>query len=199
MPFDTTWERIHHERKWGSYPKEELVRHVLGRWGNNPQLVLDLGSGQGASTWFLAREGFVPVALDGSFSALQKAKARLEADWLPYKGVQAPLTQLPFMTHCFDAVVDVVSSAHNSLDEMRVIFSEVARVLKPGGNLFSVIPTHRCARHPFSGLIATFLEEDEIEPLLGRRFNNLKILRSSYQLARDRTIDNWIITANSRS
>lgn len=198
MPFDAAWERIHHERKWGSYPKEELVRWASVR-KDTIRRVLDLGSGQGSATWFLTREGFVPVAIDGSFSALQKARGRLEADGLPYQGVLGTFTQLPFMAHCFDAVVDVVSSAHNSLDDMGRIFTEVARVLKPGGNLFSVLPTNRCSRRTFKGLTSTFLEEWEADALLQRHFTHIQILRSSYELAKDCLIDNWIITAQSRS
>lgn len=102
------------------------------------------------------------------------------------------------MTGCFDAVVDVVASAHNSLDNMGRIFTEVARVLKPGGSLFSVLPTNRCSRRTFKGLTSTFLEEWDVDILLRRHFTNLKILRSSYQLAHDCLIENWIVTGAAK-
>lgn len=200
MAYDPSWERIHSERPWGSYPKEELVRFIFGRGGPKPRgRVLDLGSGQGASTWFLAREGFSPVAIDCSLSALQKARSKLEHEGLPYQGVQGELTQLPFMADSFDAVIDVVSSAHNTRNAMAGIFKEVSRILKPGGSLFSVLPTNRCSRRTFKGLTATFLEECEVEDLLSPYLNDLMILKSSYQLSRDCLIENWIATGKARS
>lgn len=199
MPFDASWERIHSERGWGSYPKEELVRFILGRSGLTAgSRVLDLGAGQGASTWFLAREGFAPVAIDGSFSAQQKARGRLEREGLPYQGVVGDLTHLPFMADCFDAVVDVVSSAHNTFGCMHLIFTEIVRVLKPGGQLFSVLPTNRCSRRTFKGLTTTFLEDWEVDSLLTPYFTHIKILLSSYQLDHGCLIDNWIVTARSK-
>lgn len=194
---DATWEHVHNTRKWGSYPKEELVR-----WASKAtpgSRILDLGSGQGASTWFLAREGFSPVALDGSFSALAKGRDRLNAEGLPYAGVAADLTQLPFKAKSFDAVVDVVSSAHNTPECMFEAFLEVSRVLRPGGQLFSVLPTNKCSRRTFTRFTTTFLEMWEVIRWLELTcFTKIMVLRSSYQLDPDCLIDNWIVTAQRK-
>jgi ubiquinone/menaquinone biosynthesis C-methylase UbiE len=195
--FDPVWERTHRERRWGYYPKEELVRWVARNLRHQAR-TLDLGAGQGASTWFLAREGFSPVALDGSLSALTKARDRLDAEGLPYEGVAADLTQLPFVAGSFDAVVDVVASAHNPITHMAKIAAEIVRVLKPKGKLFSVLPTNRCSRRTFRGFVSTFLEQWEVEMLYGPLFENLQILRSSYELSHDCLIDNWILTAQRK-
>lgn len=57
--------------------------------------------------------------------------------------------QLPFQDNRFDCAVDVVCIAHNSFQDAELIVAEVARVLKPGGKLFSVMPADTCWRGPF--------------------------------------------------
>lgn len=199
MSFDKSWERIHNERGWGSYPNEGLVRYILGRSGlRHGSRVLDLGSGQGSSTWFLAREGFCPVAIDGSFSALQKGRGRLEREGLTHLGVAGDLTQLPFAAQSFDAAVDIVSIAHNRFPYLGVLFKGVSRVLKPGGKFFSVLPTNRCSRRTFKGLVTTFLDRIEVQHLLEPHFDNIMILGSSYQLDQDCLIDTWVVTAEAK-
>ncbi len=99
------------------------------------------------------------------------------------------------MAQSFDAAVDVVSSAHNTYTCMEDIFHEVAMALKPGGKLFSVLPTNKCSRRTFKGLTTTFLEEQEVELLMMYNFAKLQILRSTYYLEPDCMIDTWIVTA----
>ncbi len=139
------------------------------------------------------------VAVDGSLSALEKARNRLNREGLSYTTAQCGLTALPFENGSFDVVIDIVSSCHNSMPDMHQIFGEVARVLKPGGKLFSMFPTPRCNRRRFHGLgIATFLERPEIDNMLGRSFQDIQILRSSYELTSDCLIDNWVVTGDRR-
>lgn len=140
------------------------------------------------------------VAVDGSPSALHKASGWITKEGLPFKGAACCITRLPFQDTCFDAVVDVVSSAHNSHCEVTKIFKEVARVLKPGGRLFSISPTNICSRRPFVGLgTVNYLEQGEIKSLLDKSFTAVKILRSSYGIADDCIVDHWVTTATRRS
>ena len=113
--------------------------------------------------------------------------------------VQACMTELPFDADYFDAVVDVVSSAHNTHSEVEKIFKEIHRVLKPSGKLFSVLPTNNCSRRPFVGLgHVSYFEYCDVELLLDGDFDSVSILRSSYQLEPDCTVDNWIISATNK-
>lgn len=172
------------------------------RFGQSNRAALrfaDLGCGQGASSWFLAREGFTAVPVDGSFSALKKARLRMDKEGLEFEGAVCCLTKLPFANAVFDAAVDVVSIAHNTLGDMRKIFDEVARTLKPKGLLFSVLPTVNCSRHTFRGTgDVTFLERLEIDYVLGPKFQHVDVLLSSYELSHDCCIRNWIVTADRK-
>ncbi len=193
MAFEQAWEQTHKERQWGSYPKEELVR-----WASSVGkrlTVLDLGAGAGASTWFLAREGHRPIAVDGSISALRNARARLTIEGYHFTGAQCHFMDLPFADQAFDACVDVVSVAHNTFAEIYGIFKEVARVLKPRGKLFTILPSNRCSRRPFQHFITTFFERDEVNYILADNFANIQIFSSSYQVALDTRVDTWVVSA----
>ena len=86
----------------------------------------------------MAKEGFDTYGIDSSAKGLDLARQHLREKW----GVSADLrqgsfTELPYESDYFDTVVDVVSLQHLNLKDSRVAFSEIARVLKPGGAFFS--------------------------------------------------------------
>ncbi len=163
--FDQRWEEIHAERELGRYPKEEFVRWVAHNYyqasDRSAVRFLDLGCGSGASTWFLAREGFTVTALDGSLSAIKRVGT----------GVVADAVNLPFKDNCFDVVVDILCISHNTINDINTIVEEVARVLKPGGRVFSVLPdggnpdaySHYGAVHFFDMLGAKFLYQEKFD------------------------------------
>ncbi len=142
--FDKKWEEVHAEREWGRYPKEELVRWVASNYYNvedrSALRFLDLGCGGGASTWFLAREGFTVTALDGSQNAMKRLGEKPYMRLLQATGVVADAIRLPFKDNSFDAVIDIVCVAHNDKYDIDSIVKEITRVLKPGGRVFSVLP-----------------------------------------------------------
>ena len=61
----------------GEYLSEHVIRFVARNYYNTDRSkvrILDFGCGQGAHTWYLAREGFDTYAFDGSSSAIKKPK-----------------------------------------------------------------------------------------------------------------------------
>lgn len=72
------WEQIHSQRAWGRYPNEELVKFIGKNFFRIPKeerqniKILELGCGQGANLWFLAKEGFDVYGIDISPSAIKK-------------------------------------------------------------------------------------------------------------------------------
>lgn len=144
MSFDPVWEQIHKDRPWGQYPKEDVVRWVARNYYNVPERwkvkFLDLGCGSGAHTWYLRREGFSCIGMDGSKSAIQR---------LGSGGIVGDVVNLPFDNSSLDCVIDVACICHNGWTDAKKIVREAARVLKPDGKIFSVMPTSRCARQPY--------------------------------------------------
>jgi ubiquinone/menaquinone biosynthesis C-methylase UbiE len=141
--FDVRWNEKFLSQPWGMYPNEELVRFAFRTLlnGENPsvdtKLVLDLGCGAGSNSWFLAKEGLTVFGLDGSVQALIQARTVLERFGVLGSLTLGDVCDLPFAAETFDAVIDVSAIQHNKLSDVGSIFSEVKRVLKPGGFLFS--------------------------------------------------------------
>src|SRR5258705_850256 len=78
--FDPVWEEIFRAQEWGRYPDAYVVRFVARNFYARERRtvrLLDVGSGPGASTWYMAREGFAVAAIDGSAAALARLEQRL--------------------------------------------------------------------------------------------------------------------------
>ena len=144
MTVDPIWERIHATREWGKYPPEELVRFAATRFGSSVRKdirILDVGCGFGSGTWLLAREGFDTSAIDGSASAIRRLSERLAAEALSAKlHVGDIVTRLPdlFQPESFDAIVEITCLCTLPRAEAAQVVRQAARLLKPGGRLFSM-------------------------------------------------------------
>lgn len=141
--WDPVWEQIFASRSWGRYPPEELVRFIARTFGRLPNRslarILDLGCGPGPCSWFLAREGFLPIGLDASPTALRQAHHRLEGESLAGAFVRADFTALPFRSGSFDGAYDISSVQQNPVADIRRILGEVHRILKPGAPYFAMM------------------------------------------------------------
>lgn len=144
------WEDIFKERgSWGKYPPEELIRFFAWMYykvePRSAVKVLEIGCGPGAGpSWFTAREGFSFSGIDGSPTAIEKAKARFAAEGLAGEFKVGDLATLPWPDATFDCVTDIACLQHNSEKDTAVILAEVHRVLKPGGRHFSLTAQHGC-------------------------------------------------------
>jgi ubiquinone/menaquinone biosynthesis C-methylase UbiE len=141
MGWDPTWERIYKKREWGKYPSEEVIRFIARNFyhieNRKAIRILDLGCGIGPSSWFIAREGFSIIGIDGSETALRNAKQRFAQDHLAGDFIQCELSSLPFLENTFDAVIDIEALSCNSISDTDLIISEIFRILRPDGRFFS--------------------------------------------------------------
>mgnify|MGYP001181286392 CR=1 FL=1 len=143
MVWDPIWEKLFSSRDWGKYPSEELIRFMAQNYYQityrNQIKILELGCGPGANLWYLAREGFMVYGMDGSSTAIEKCRKRLDSEvpgWIGdlYVG---DIISLPYDNNFFDAVIDLEAITHNSFEDSKRIYSEAARVLKSKGKIFS--------------------------------------------------------------
>lgn len=145
MSWDCTWEDVFSRRDWGRYPPEELIRFAARHYFRAPQRadvrILEIGCGCGANLWFLAREGFGVCGMDGSPSAIAKARERLDEDRLTADLRTGDVVTLAAVYGAaqFDAVVDVACIQHNRMAAVARIMAGVQQVLKPGGRFFSMM------------------------------------------------------------
>jgi SAM-dependent methyltransferase len=129
------------------YPNEELMRFIGRTYASIPMSdrkeirILEVGCGSGGNLWSLAREGFDAYGIDLSAAGIDICHEML-ASW----GVMATLhvgdmSNLPYESGYFDAVVDVFSSYCLPEKDFMRYLNEIERVLKPGGKYFSYTPS----------------------------------------------------------
>jgi SAM-dependent methyltransferase len=141
MSWNTDWEEIFERNEWGKYPPEDLIRFVARNYykakDRSQVRFLEVGCGPGANVWYIAREGFSAYGIDGSSVAIERAKQRFEKEHLKGTFAIGDITTLPYENSFFDAVIDIECIYTNSLEDTKKVFSEIIRVLKPGGKFYS--------------------------------------------------------------
>ena len=150
MNCDPLWETIFSTRAWGRYPSEDLIRFCAQRfYGLQPRSdvrLLEVGFGTGANLWYFAREGFSVHGLEGSEAGAAQAAQRLDMEVPGWRDRPAALGSqrllardmcepLPWADGQFDAVVDCDAATCVDHDSACRVYTEMARVTKPGGRL----------------------------------------------------------------
>ena len=99
--------------------------------------VLDLGSGTGKNSLFLAERGSEVTGIELSTTAVKIAEQRTEERGLFAEFIEGSFgNKFNFPDESFDLILDVVSSMSLSEKERTKYVSECLRVLKPGGHMF---------------------------------------------------------------
>lgn len=197
--WNTTWDKIFRTREWGKYPSEDLVRFVANNFydvSDRKEIkILDLGCGPGSNSWYLAKEGFTVIGIDGSKTAISRARKRLMSENLNGTFKIMDFIKLEFPDNYFDFVIDICSIQHNRLPKAVIIVDEIKRVLKPDGKFFSILVAKGTYLKPYYGKgHVHFYILTEIKKLF-KKFDSLTIERI------ERTMNNrkvraihWIVT-----
>ena len=182
-------------RQLNRYPYDSVVSDVF-RWSSGRDRadlrVLEVGSGAGNNLWFLAREGFQCAGIDLSKTANKHAKKYLSEDGLEADIRLGNIADLPWEDNTFDLVIDRIAITHNSLADIEPMHDEVVRVLRPGGELISVMlawghPAHRAevevTHHAFDHFsdpifseagLTFFADREDIYQLFEKRFDRFE-------------------------
>jgi SAM-dependent methyltransferase len=97
---------------------------------------LEMGCGAGPNLLWLAQKGVRISGVDISPTALQLARRTLERAGVAQRIdslVEAPVSLVPFEEASFDGVIEACVFQHLSRSERLAAFSEVKRLLRPGG------------------------------------------------------------------
>jgi len=114
--------------------------------------ILDLCCGSGQTTQFLVQYSQDVTGLDASPLSLQRARQNVPSAHY----VEAFAESMPFPDSHFDLVHSSVAMHEMQPAQLRQIFQEVYRVLKPGG-LFTLVDFHRPTNPVFWPGLAVFL------------------------------------------
>lgn len=139
--WDPVWEKTFRSKEWGKYPPEHVIRFIARNFysvsDRRAIRLLEIGCGPGANVWFIAREGFSISGIDGSPTAIQRAKERLANEGLTADLQVGDFAQLPWPDATFDGIVENVSLYCNPMSEVERALNEVHRVLRPGAPFLS--------------------------------------------------------------
>ena len=139
----SVWENIFTSLEWGKYPNEDIIRFVARNFykvENRSKIkILEVGSGTGANLWYISRECFSCFGLEGSDSGVARSISRLNEEVPNWSGAitQGDFTSLPYGDGMFDAVIDNEAIYCNSFENSEKAYSEIYRVLKNGGQLYT--------------------------------------------------------------
>lgn len=202
MSINLRWDEIFKARPWGMEPASGVILLFALRYyfSDRPNLkVLDLGCGTGANLWYLACEGYQVYGIDGAPEAIEQTRYNIGQVCPDWKGelVVGDMVSLPWGDNTFDVVIDINAATCNTLDEMRRIYGEAYRVLKPGGMLHSQIfatGTETCCLQP--GTDATFVSSGDLMSLYGEFGTPLIEGRSRPFHDKENAVCEWMVTAS---
>lgn len=130
----------------------------------------DVGCGSGSLSHALARKGAEVIGLDISEAALRQAKIGASDDGTSFA---AALGQaLPILDRSIDVVIYFNALHHVPVVDMELALEEVARVLRPGGQLYVAEPL---AEGPHFSLVRAVEDETEVR---AAAYEALKSLRA---------------------
>ncbi len=106
--------------------------------------ILDLGSGSGRHIVYLASQGFDVYGFDYAQKGLDMTREWLDKERLSATLQQGDMTQpLQYDTDFFDAVISIQVIHHARLETIEDIIRELARVLKPEGEILATVAMHK--------------------------------------------------------
>lgn len=145
MPQRKPWEKEYNQPKFVTLHSEpqacvlKFLRYLkkIQKEDISNFYVLDLGSGTGRNTNYLAEKSAKAVGIEISKKAIEIAKTRAHKKNIEVTYIHGSIgDKFPLETSGFDLALDVTSS--NSLNEAEraIYLSETARILKSNGYLF---------------------------------------------------------------
>lgn len=142
MSGNRDWNAVEFHGTRNMYPFSSVVAEVLKA---SPSVgmrstfrVLDLGCGGGSHLKFLAEQGYSYAGIDGNIEATHRARELLEhAGHSTDSVLVGDFLNMPFDSNSFDLIIDRGSLTCNLLADLKLCAVEVARVLRPGGQLLT--------------------------------------------------------------
>jgi len=149
---------------WNFVPIEkDLLQYILADESiiPNKSRILEIGCGYGKNSQFLMKLGYDISGIEISHSAIKRSHDFLD-NWSEFR--QASTTDLPYEENTFDAVIDVGCLHCMPEKERKIGLSEISRVLRPKGKLYSrmfkPMPSGWLSEQPFSAPKFGLLKED---------------------------------------
>jgi SAM-dependent methyltransferase len=143
--WDLRWGTPEGRVEW-LVPDADVVE-VAEELATRPGMVraLDLGCGVGRHALLFARLGFDTTAIDLAEQGVAEVRRNAEAEGLTLEADTAPMTEIPLGDGSFDHVLAFNVIYHGDPTIVRRTFSEIGRVLAPGGTFQGTMLSKRNA------------------------------------------------------
>jgi SAM-dependent methyltransferase len=146
---------------FGAQPDALFARMVVekGLTGR----ALDIGSGDGRNSIFLAVQGFSVDAIDTASAAVHKLRSIARRTELDIRAVSADIRNPDAIAGLYDVVAADTVLCHLDLPEAREAAEAITRALKPGGWLYASAFGHRDpGESEFSPLVRTHFDRQSL-------------------------------------
>lgn len=133
--WDEAWSRVAKPHK--ELPKLPYIHEItrkLKKYKVNK--VLDLGCGSGWLSIFISKYGFDVTGIDIAKPAIDLASRWAEEDKAKVNFLAADIINIPFEEGSFDAIVCNSVLEHFRLDQAKILFEKIYKILKEKGFLF---------------------------------------------------------------
>jgi ubiquinone/menaquinone biosynthesis C-methylase UbiE len=128
------WAKVT-ENFWNE-PSEDVYYYV-DRWEKKGyKRFLDLGCGLGRQSILFAENGFETYSFDLSQYGIESLNEKSKELGLNIKTAVGDINSLPYDSNMFDCLLAYHVISHTDTKGIRVIISEISRVLKSGGEFF---------------------------------------------------------------
>jgi SAM-dependent methyltransferase len=152
----TAWEEIYGKGELlerDPHPEIAKVAELFEKSGI--KRILDLGSGGGRHTVYLAERGFDVYGLDSAPTGLAYTVVVLGKRGLSGHLTLHDMITLPYDNNYFDAVISIQVIHHNKIEGIRKTIAEITRVLRSEGFIWITMPVSK--NEPSS-------RQEEVEP-----------------------------------
>lgn len=129
------WEKVN-QSPWLK-PTDD-VYYLASKWSEQGyRRVLDIGAGLGRHSIFFAKQGFEVSAIDIAEYGVNQLKEWAQKEKLSIDARVADMISLPYEDNYFDCIFAYHSMSHTDAEGLKKAISEIERVLKPGGELYT--------------------------------------------------------------
>lgn len=157
MSISKAWDWEKERRDMWQIPSEESY-YIASRWKEKGvQSVLDFGCGLGRHAVHFAKEGFTVSAFDLSETAIDNLNAWAARENRSIDARVSDMLHIPYPDNSFDAVFAYHVISHTDSSGIGQILGEIARVLRPGGELYMTL----CSKQTWSFQDAGYPRLDE--------------------------------------
>ncbi|MBW3015180.1 class I SAM-dependent methyltransferase [Candidatus Woesearchaeota archaeon] len=132
---DNPWGMFNPSKIWGKLKRKQL-KYVMKFMGSGKK-VLDIACGPGVYSVAAAKKGNSVFAIDCASNMVEAARKYSKSQGVDVKIDVGDASSLDFEDSSFDTVLFIDVSHHLSDLTLEKIYSEIYRVLKPGGVLIT--------------------------------------------------------------